>query len=305
MDNTLMFLLIVLGMALALAIGYVLARRAAAAGDIDRRLSAIEKLLSDRQVIEQRTDASIRRLEIVLAGAQTKGAAGENIVESFLAVLPADWQVRDFKMNGKTVEFGLRLPGGLILPIDSKWPATHLLEQYAAAKPEERDQLKQQIGKTVREKAREVEKYLDPSLTTPFGIAVVPDAVYDLCAEERVALFRHNITLISYSLLVPYLLLVYHTVLRSGQTPDSRRLEAYLSSVEGALDTLSDEMDGRFAGALKRLENSRRSMQTTLGQVRSGLSGLRIMSDNGHTPPEEQAPTALPEFTGAEDSPEQ
>jgi DNA recombination protein RmuC len=47
--------------------------------------------------------------------------------------LPAEWQVRDFKISGKVVEFGLRLPNDLILPIDSKWTATHLLEKFVAA----------------------------------------------------------------------------------------------------------------------------------------------------------------------------
>ena len=44
--------------------------------------------------------------------------------------LPIEWQVRDFRIGGKCVEFALRLPNNLIMPIDSKWAATNLLEQF-------------------------------------------------------------------------------------------------------------------------------------------------------------------------------
>ncbi|HUW96323.1 MAG TPA: DNA recombination protein RmuC, partial [Anaerolineae bacterium] len=83
-----------------------------------------------REDLERRTADSVRRLEMVIAGTQTKGAAGENILEAVFANLPPEWQVRNFRVGDKAVEFGLRLPNNLILPIDSKWPATHLLEQF-------------------------------------------------------------------------------------------------------------------------------------------------------------------------------
>jgi DNA recombination protein RmuC len=64
-------------------------------------------------------------------------------------------------VNGKSVEFGLRLPNGLVLTIDSKWPATHLIEQFIAAdKPEEKKRLKAEI---------------EHAITMPFRVAYVPD----------------------------------------------------------------------------------------------------------------------------------
>ncbi|MGH7658244.1 MAG: DNA recombination protein RmuC, partial [Gemmatimonadales bacterium] len=85
---------------------------------------------SDKE-LSARVAESVRRLETVIAGTQSKGAAGENILEQIFANLPQEWQVRDFKIGGKSCEFGLRLPSNLILPIDSKWPATDLLERYS------------------------------------------------------------------------------------------------------------------------------------------------------------------------------
>jgi len=110
--------------------------------------------------------------------------------------LPIEWQVRNFNVNGKTVEFGLRLPNNLVLPIDSKWPATHLLEQFAAAHdPEEQKRLKGEIEKSILQKAKEVGKYVDPDLTMPFGIAAVPDSVFDLSSGVLADVF--NLTLLN------------------------------------------------------------------------------------------------------------
>ena len=72
-----------------------------------------------RQDLEHRTAESIRRLESVIAGTQTRGVAGENILDALFAKFPPDWQVRDFRVGNKFVEFGLRLPNNLILPIRS------------------------------------------------------------------------------------------------------------------------------------------------------------------------------------------
>lgn len=252
-----------------------------------------------RHDVERQTMESIRRLETIIAGTQTKGTAGENIVEAVFAKFPAEWQVRDFMLNNKKVEFGLRLPNHLILPIDSKWTATNLLEAFVDAETvREQQRIKRQIERAVLYKAGEVRKYLHPSLTTPFGVAVVPDAIYDLCAGIQAEVFSMNIVLISYSLFTPYLLMVFQTVLKSGQSLDLQKLEAYLSSVEDNLDALQNELEGRYARALTMLTNASNEMRTQLSQVRSGLSGIQVsaqtvqLPEDGRTP---APPGSLPE----------
>ena len=65
-------------------------------------------------------------------------------------------------MGNKSVEFGLRLPNRLVLPIDSKWPATNLIERFLATEdPDERQRVKTRIEAAVRDKAKEVRKYID------------------------------------------------------------------------------------------------------------------------------------------------
>lgn len=240
-------------------------------------LTELQTHTKARQELELRTADSIRRIEATIAGTQSKGAAGENILEMVFAKLPQDWQVRNFRVGDKAVEFGLRLPNNMVLPIDSKWAATSLLEQFVATdEPNERQRLKTQIEAAVLDRAREVKKYIDPNVTVNFGVAAVPDAIYELCYGIQADAFQLNVVLVSYSMFVPYLLLVFQTVLKTSHNIDLQKLDAYLQSAETNLAALQDELEGRLPRAVTMLNNSRNEMSLHLSKVRSGLTSLQI-----------------------------
>ena len=239
-------------------------------------LTELQTFAKARQEIEQRTAESIKRLEMVIAGTQTKGVAGENILEFVFAKLPAEWQVRNFRVGNKSVEFGLRLPNNLILPIDSKWAATNLIEQLVNCdNPDEQQKLKAQIESAVMSKAKEVKKYIDPSLTVNFGIAAVPDAVYDACCGIQADVFQMNVVLVSYSMFVPYLLLVFQMVLKTSQNIDLEKLADYTKTAQENIKKLQEELEGRFSKAITMLNNSRGDMSTYLSKVSSSLTSLQ------------------------------
>ncbi|MCI0454103.1 MAG: DNA recombination protein RmuC [Candidatus Dadabacteria bacterium] len=242
-------------------------------------LTELQTIAKVRQEIEKRTAESIRRLEAIIAGTQTKGAAGENILEVVFSKLPPDWQVRNFRVGDKAVEFGLRLPNNLVLPIDSKWAATNLLEKFMSSDdPGEQQNLKSQIEAVVLNKAREVRKYIDPNMTVNFGVAAVPDAIYDLCSGIQAEVFQLNVVLVSYSMFVPYLLLVFQTILKASHNIDLQKLDSYLHSADYSISALQHELEGRFSKAITMLSNSRDDMSTQLSKVRSGLTSLKINS---------------------------
>ena len=253
-----------------------------AVANIQQGLMELHAYTRARQDLERQTADSIRRLEMVIAGTQTKGIAGENILETVFANLPQEWQVRNFRVGDKAVEFALRLPNNLLLPIDSKWPATHLLEQFACCEDlEEQRRLKAQIEKAVLDKAREVRKYIDPNVTVNLGIAAVPDAVYDLSAGVQADVFQLNVVLIGYSMFVPYLLLVFQTILKTSQSIDMQRLDTYLRSADENIQTAQGELEGRFSRALTMLTNSRDELSVLLSKVRSGLTSVQISAARG------------------------
>ena len=242
-------------------------------------LGALRSQASARQDIERQTAESIRRLEAVIAGTHSRGAAGENILDLVLAQLPAEWQVRNFQIGNKMVEFGLRLPNNLILPIDSKWTSAGLLEQMADTRdPDEQQRLKAQIEKAVLAKAREVRKYIDPSATVSFGIAVVPDAVYDLCAAVRVEVMEMGVVLLSYSLFIPYLLLVYQTTLNSSHDLDLQQVSAYIQRTQESLTALQAELEGRLSKGITMVENSRDELRLLASRAALGLTSVQLSS---------------------------
>uniref|UniRef100_UPI002FE25EAA DNA recombination protein RmuC n=1 Tax=Thermodesulfitimonas autotrophica TaxID=1894989 RepID=UPI002FE25EAA len=188
-----------------------------------------------------------------------------------------EWQVRDFRVGNKVVEFGLRLPNGLVLPVDSKWPATGLLEQFMnAADPNEQQKIKKQIEGSVLAKAREIKKYLDPSCTTDFGVVAVPDAVYDLCSGIHAVIFQENVVLVGYSMFLPYLLLVFQTILRTARDVDLEKLNSSLQAFQKSVAALQEEIEGRFAKALTMLNNSRSEMSVHLSRISSSLTALQV-----------------------------
>lgn len=250
---------------------------AQAVSGIQVRLAELRAFAEAGRDRERQTAESIRRLEMVIAGTQTKGAAGENILEAVFADLPAEWQVRNFRVGDRAVEFALRLPNNLVLPIDSKWPATSLLEQFSASEdPGEQQKLKEEIEKAALTKAKEVRKYIDPNVTVDFGIAAVPDAVYDLCSGIQAEVLRLNVVLIGYSMFIPYLLLVFHTMLKTTQNIELHRLDTYLRSAEESISDLQGELEGRFSRAITMLSNARSDMSGHLSKLSGGLTSLRL-----------------------------
>lgn len=186
------------------------------------------------------------------------------------------------------------MPNNLILPIDSKWAATSLLEQFIACDNiAEQQKLKEQIENAVLSKAKEVKKYIDPNLTVNFGVAAVPDAVYELCCAAQCEAMKINVVLIPYSMFVPYLMLVFQTILKTSQNIDLEKLDHELQSITQSVNALQEEIEGRFSRAITYLTNSRADMSAHLGKINGRLTSLQL---NGN---DKSATSDLPqlEFT--------
>ena len=118
-------------------------------------------------------------------------------------------------------------------------------------------------------------------------VAVVPDAVYELCGGIQAEIFRLNVVLVSYSMFIPYLLLVFQTMLKAGQSLDLQHLDAYLQSAQDHLTILQEELDGRFSKALTMLTNSRDELRTHLSKLSGSLVGLQVSASRPESRAEE------------------
>ncbi len=245
---------------------------------VQKEIEKLYERAQAREEMERRTAESLRRLEGVMAGSASRGLAGEGLVESCFSVLPAEWLERNVMIRGSVVEFALKLPNNLLLPIDSKFPAIDLVEKLSLAEDiEEQKILRREVERKVEEKMREVTKYLDPNKTLTFAVAVVPDAVYDLCSSVRARGLQMGVVLISYSLLVPFLMLVLKFQLEALRSLDVQRLKSFLDTAEGVVRSLQEELDQRFSRSLKMLENSGDALRQGVGQLSSVMGGLRAL----------------------------
>jgi DNA recombination protein RmuC len=259
------------------------------AAEIRERLnqtqSVVERLgsaLVARQSIEDEARSSLKRLESVIAGSSTRGAAGENILEEALKHLPPEMLQRNVWVAGKVVELALQLPGGKLLPIDSKWVSSGALEQLAETGLDapRRAQLTAQVEREVERRVREVSQYIDPAMTSPFALAVIPDAAYDVCRGAIVGAHRRHVMVVGYAMALPYLLTLYQLHLQFARTVDMEKLQSALIDVERHLDTLEAILDNKLQRALTMLQNTYTEGKQVSARIRSATQSVQT-AENG------------------------
>jgi DNA recombination protein RmuC len=237
-------------------------------GQAQRTLAEVRALELGRIRQWEMAADSLRRLETVIAGSASRGAAGENLLARALCQLPPDLLETNLAVGNKVVEYALRLPGGRFLPIDSKWTSAHLLEELADAGPSERRRLSEQLARDLRARVREVAKYLDPERTIGLGLLAVPDALYGASPEAHGEGHREGVLVVPYSLTLPFVLAVYRLALRFGCVADTDRLESRLRGLDEGLERSATEVESRLSRALVLLENGRDALRAELAGAR-------------------------------------
>jgi DNA recombination protein RmuC len=233
---------------------------------------AVEELRireQERRDRDEESRGALRRLEATFLGAASRGRTGENVVWEALSVLPPDMVDTSFRVNGKTVEFSLRLPDGRRLPVDSKWAGVPELEALESAEGPERQQRAQAVERVVAHRAREVAKYLDPSATTPFAVAAVPDAAYAVLRRAHLEAFHHQVLLVPYSGALAVLLALYALCCRLGADAD---LGGVVLETEAAIDAIERALENRVERAATLAQGAASEIRVQLGRARGALA---------------------------------
>ena len=126
-------------------------------------------------------------LKKVMEGVKTRGIYGEvqlgAIIEDILNKSQYDENVATKKGSSDRVEFAIKMPGKdgenlVYLPIDSKFPVenySRLITAYDNGDKSEIEKFSKALATDVKEQAKKIStKYLDPPMTTDFGIMFVP-----------------------------------------------------------------------------------------------------------------------------------
>lgn len=126
-------------------------------------------------------------LKKVMEGVKTRGIYGEvqlgAIIEDILNKAQYEENVITKKGSSDRVEFAIKMPGKdseslVYLPIDSKFPVenySRLIAAYDNGEKAEIEKFSKALATDVKEQAKKIStKYLDPPMTTDFGIMFVP-----------------------------------------------------------------------------------------------------------------------------------
>jgi DNA recombination protein RmuC len=250
----------------------------------------VERLKVDaeeRRRMDEDVQASARRIETVLLGSRTRGAAGENILQDAFRQFPAEMIDMNFRVNGKVVEYALVLANGKRLPIDSKWPSPDLLDRLGE---DARDSVQEaavvlEIERVLRAKVREVKQYIDPSCTLGFAVAAVPDPVFNACRRGHLEAYREGVILMPYSMTVPYVLALFRLHLQYARSIDLENLEGYLQQIDDNVAALDRVLENSISRGSTMIQNAFTDCKRNLGQMRGAIAALRSMPQAAGAPP--------------------
>jgi hypothetical protein len=251
--------------------------------DALQTLTLINGMQERRLAQENEAHTALQRLSAVLLGSATAGATGERVVQEALAHLPPQWIVTNHQVGGKRVEFAIKLPDNLYLPVDSKVVAQSKLDALTRATDErERERISGGIVAEVEGRVAEVRQYVDER-TPGFALAAIPDAAYSLCGAILPDAFqKHHALIIPYSLLGPFILMVYEQHRRTAGDMDSVLLARAIAATEAHLERAQAELNGRLSDALTRLTNGRDALRAELAAAAQALAQARAAGDGAN-----------------------
>jgi DNA recombination protein RmuC len=248
-----------------------------------RTLEQLRVRDQERRRVEDEDREVVRKLSSVLAGGPSQGRAGENLLHEHLRGLPPGMLISEFRVGGKVVEFGLRLPDGRCLPIDSKWTAVAELDALRTADgAATREAGVRAVERAVALRAREVAQYLDPALTAPVAVAAVPDAAYEVLRRAHADAFACGVVIVPYASALPIVLFLFALVQRFGDAAD---VQAGLAEVASVLDVLETVVENRFARAGTMIANGADEFRSQLGKARGSVARARAADAGPATDP--------------------
>lgn len=228
-------------------------------------------------------------LKKVMEGVKTRGIYGEvqlgALIEDILNKSQYEENIITKAGSNDRVEFAVKMPGkesDVFLPIDSKFPVenySRLIAAYDAGDKAEIVAYQKALTADVKEQAKKIStKYLDPPMTTDFGIMFVPtESLYaeiirvpGLSDEIRT---KYHITVASPSTL-PVML---NGLLMGFRTVAIEKRSAEVWQTLGAVKTQFGKFGDLLEGVQKKLvesANKIESAKTTSRQIEKKLKDV-------------------------------
>lgn len=236
-------------------------------------------------------------LKKVMEGVKTRGIYGEvqlgAIIEDILNKAQYEENVATKKGSSDRVEFAIKMPGKdddslVYLPIDSKFPVenySRLIAAYENGEKAEIEKYSKALAADVKEQAKKIStKYLDPPMTTDFGIMFVPtESLYaeilripGLSDEVRQ---KHHVSITSPSTLPVAL----NGLLMGFKTVAIEKRSAEVWQTLGAVKTQFGKFSDLLEGVQKKLQESANkieSAKTTSRQIERKLKNVEELPES-------------------------
>ena len=236
-------------------------------------------------------------LKKVMEGVKTRGIYGEvqlgAIIEDILNKAQYEENVVTKKGSSDRVEFAIKMPGKdddslVYLPIDSKFPVenySRLITAYENGEKAEIEKYSKALAADVKEQAKKIStKYLDPPMTTDFGIMFVPtESLYaeilripGLSDEVRQ---KHHVSITSPSTLPVAL----NGLLMGFKTVAIEKRSAEVWQTLGAVKTQFGKFSDLLEGVQKKLQESANkieSAKTTSRQIERKLKNVEELPES-------------------------
>ena len=254
---------------------------------VNDRLESVYKGLGEMQNLA----VGVGDLKKVLSDVKTRGTWGEirlgNILEQYLT---PDQYERNVKLKPRTkdfVEFAIKIPSKVgnsfvMLPVDSKYPVedyNRLLEAEEKGNKEEVAAARKALAASIKRSAGEIrDKYINPPLTTDFGVMFLP--IESLFCEvlKNTSLCEtlqrdYKVTVAGPTTLTAFinsLQLGFHALAIEKQTSEVWKI---LTTVKVEFNKFGDILAKtnkklqEVANTMKDAESKTRNIQTKLGKV--------------------------------------
>ena len=239
-------------------------------------------------------------LKKVMEGVKTRGIYGEvqlgSIITDTLNASQYAENVITKKGSTDRVEFAIKMPGKdedatVFLPIDSKFPVenySRLIAAYENGDKVEIEKFSKALASDVKEQAKKISsKYLDPPLTTDFGIMFVPtESLYaeilripGLSEELRQ---KYHVSLASPSTLpvaLNGLLMGFKSVAIEKRSSEVWQVLGAVKSQFGKFGDLLDATHKKLIESANKIE----SAATTSRVIERKLKNVEALPDNDST----------------------
>ena len=238
---------------------------------VGKQLESVQKGLGEMQTLAQ----DVGGLKKVLGNVKLRGGIGEVQLGMLLGQILSPEQfaenVKTKPRSKENVEYAIKLPGRddsdtvVLLPIDAKFPKDkyeQLLTAYDTGDPEQIEAAQKNLADAVKKMARDIsEKYLNPPVTTDFGIMFLPfEGIYAEVVRKASLLEEIQNT--------------YKVIVTGPST-----LAALLNSLQMGFRTLAIQKRSsevwKILGAVKKeFEKFGGMLQKAQGNIQTGLNQL-------------------------------